>query len=288
MKKKYIFLLLSIFVIGLVAAIVYQEPWSANNDAGGFNLTNLNWVVADIFSGEFIGENTGSMNWTKLQNYPTACPASGAITTLGDSVTCSDLWVDVAGDVMTGGLNMSQNNISNISYLNPGAEDLSAGGNFAVVGNITGNQFYGEMWVHNETGYATTAIASSDVWYNLTGFNDTDMVTGQTLNGFTYDDANEHLTALVAGKYRAIFSVSTGNAGNNQEYEFAIAINNIIQNNSVIHRKLATAGDVGDTATSGFIDLAINDHIHLMTLNKDGTADIQAHAMNLNLVRIGD
>lgn len=38
--------------------------------------------------------NIESMNWTKLKNYPTACPGSAAVTTIGDSNTCQDLWID--------------------------------------------------------------------------------------------------------------------------------------------------------------------------------------------------
>ena len=154
--------------------------------------------------------------------------------------------------------------------------------------NVSTNSYYGEMWIQNETGYVTTTITSSNVWYNLTGFNSTIVETGQSLNGFTYDDANEHLTVLIAGKYRAVYSVSAGNAGNNQEYEFAVAINSLVQNNTVTHRKIQTNGDVGDVGGSGLIDLSVNDNVHLMTSNKDGTADIQTHAMNLNLIRIGD
>ncbi len=40
--------------------------------------------------------------WTNLQDYPTTCPGSSAITQLNDSVTCSDLWGNVEGDVFTG------------------------------------------------------------------------------------------------------------------------------------------------------------------------------------------
>ena len=269
MKNKLLFgIILTIVLIAFATAVFYPEPWGNNQDGGGNNLTNIGWISADTFNGSVQGNVSGNMAWSNLTDYPVACPGSSAVTTLNDSVYCSDLWVDVAGDVMTGSLNIS--------------------GDLNITGNFTGNQIYGEMWMQNESGYSTTAIASSSVWYNLTGFNDTKVVTGQTLNGFTYDNAAEHLTALIAGKYRVIYSVSKGNAGNNQEYEFAVAINSIIQNNTVIHRKLGAAGDVGDTATSGFIDLIVNDNVHIMTRNKDGTADIETHAANINLIRIGD
>ena len=266
-KKKLIFSLLGIiFLLTFVIAVSYPEPFNSNVDANQYNISNADWVSANVLNGTtitgtFTGEVTGTMNWTKLQNYPAACPGSGAITLLNDSVTCSDLWVDVAGDTMTGALHIS--NVLNITgnftinnsvffvnrdngrvgigmtgpsekldvagaikasgtiygnradrfafyaisggvYVGGLVDNYFAGNvgigtdspthklnvvgdvnfteNLEVGGNITGNQFYGEMWMQNESGYVTTAIASSDVWYNLTGFNNTDVVTGQTLH----------------------------------------------------------------------------------------------------------
>lgn len=80
---------------------------------------------------------------------------------------------------------------------------------------------------------------------------------------------------------------SFSNAGNNVEYKTAIAINQVIQNNMVTHRKVGPAGDVGNTGTSGFIDLSVNDNVSLMILNDDGVQDVGTHATNVNLMRIG-
>lgn len=122
MKLKSTAILLGIIlVITLVTAIVYQEPWSADVDAGNNSINNVNNITANIFNGgTFIGSFVGdldSINWTKLKNYPVACPGSGAITQLNDSVTCSDLWVDVAGDTMTGNLTFSNSGILNLSLI---------------------------------------------------------------------------------------------------------------------------------------------------------------------------
>ena len=406
MKRKFLLgIIAAIALMTFVSAAIYVEPWNTDVNAGGYDISN----VGNITANNFLGNLSGNLDWDNLENFPVACPGSSAITQLDDSVTCSDLWFNLAGnETITGNMTFSNEaGILNLSFIKSldwtnvtltesqitdlqnylvngtdgwtlnfseifsldwsnvtitesqitdldhningtninvldingssmtlnGDLNMSAGnltlmdkitfrflevidnlvdgwititgnlqvngdtnmtgnlnvsGHVDVGGNFTGNYYYGEMWMHNESGYVTTPIASSLVWYNLTGFNDSTRETGQTLNGFTYDNAAEHLTALVAGKYKAIFSVSKGNAGNNQEYQFAVAINDVIQNNTVIHRKLGTGGDVGDTAVGGFIDIVVNDNIHLMTLNKDGTADIQTHAMNLNLVRIGE
>lgn len=61
--------------------------------------------------------NATNMSWVGLHHYPAACPASSAITQLGDSVTCTDSWIDAAGDNITGTLNMSNNNITYVNRL---------------------------------------------------------------------------------------------------------------------------------------------------------------------------
>jgi len=221
-----------------------------------------------------------------------------------------------------GNLTMHGNNITNLSYINPDGEELFLGGNMTLTdrisfafgqaidnlvtgwlritgnlqvdgdlnmtGNFTGNQIYGEMWMQNETGEITTAIGTQDIYYNITGFNATDWATGQSLNGFAYDNAAEHLTALVAGKYKIDYSISAGNAGNNEEYHFVVAINNVLQNQTVSHRKIATAGDVGNSGGTGFLDLLVGDNVHMMVADHGGTADLEVHSMNLNLMRIGE
>ena len=63
------------------------------------------------------GTISGALNWTDLNEYPVACPGGYAITQLNDSVTCSDYWVDVAGDTMTGDLNMSFNDITDVGRI---------------------------------------------------------------------------------------------------------------------------------------------------------------------------
>ena len=61
--------------------------------------------------------NINSLNWTVLQNYPDACP-SGAITTLGDTVTCTDGWVDITGDSMSGNLTFNPTkSVVNVTYV---------------------------------------------------------------------------------------------------------------------------------------------------------------------------
>lgn len=143
---------------------------------------------------------------------------------------------------------------------------------------------YGEMWFHNDLSNVTTTINTQGVYVNVTGF-DTGELTGQTLNGFSY--FTDTLVAQVAGKYKVEYVLSFGNAGNNQEYQLHIAINDNHQNQTDAHRKIGAAGDVGNVKASGFIDLKIGDQINLHVRNNDGTGNVISHASNINLVRIG-
>jgi len=152
----------------------------AGNVVGNFS-GNASGIFEGNASGLFYGNLSGNMAWSNLTDYPAACPGGSAITTLGDSVTCSDLWVDVAGDVMTGGLNMSQNNISNISYLNPGAQTLFIGGNLTVNDNldVVGNMSLGDKITFGFGQFIDNLV---DGWLRITGNLQVDGDTNMTGN----------------------------------------------------------------------------------------------------------
>ena len=137
--------------MGLIGLIVLvSADWTPQgniNLRNIYNITGGNWISANFFNGTLTGEVTGSMNYTKLKNYPVACPGSSAITQLDDSVTCSDLWVDVAGDVMTGGLNIS--------------------GDLNVTGNVTSENLFIKQYIFAHTN-RTHSLVTMSVWANLT------------------------------------------------------------------------------------------------------------------------
>ena len=119
MEKKFIIIVLLglILAISVVSAVFYPEPWGNDVDAGNYNLNNVNNITANNFIGAVVG-SVDSLNWTKLQNYPVACPGSGAITQLDDSVTCSDLWFNLAGnETISGNMTFSGAEILNASSI---------------------------------------------------------------------------------------------------------------------------------------------------------------------------
>ena len=119
MNKKLIIIIVTILliVIGLCSAVTFSPQ-------GNIDLKNLynitNWANL-IITGNIEGNGTenisgfnnisgtyldGNSTW-EHQSYPAACSANYAVTALGDSVTCTDSWVNIEGDDMTGNLGIN-------------------------------------------------------------------------------------------------------------------------------------------------------------------------------------
>jgi hypothetical protein len=64
-----------------ITYVNYLNPSGTQLNIGG----NIN-AIGNVTANEF----RGAINWTYLQNYPVACPANSAVTTIGDSNTCTD------------------------------------------------------------------------------------------------------------------------------------------------------------------------------------------------------
>ncbi|GAG93377.1 unnamed protein product, partial [marine sediment metagenome] len=124
MRKKLLFGIIAVIaLIAFAAAAIYTEPWNSNQRGGNHNLTEMGWISANTLNGTniigtFTGDVEGDMNWTFLKNYPVYCPGAGAITGLNDTVTCEDLWFNIAGnETITGDMNFSGGGIYNLSFI---------------------------------------------------------------------------------------------------------------------------------------------------------------------------
>ena len=177
-------------------------------------------------------------------------------------------YVEIAG-------NLSVNNTLNVT------KDLN------VEGNITGNLIYGEMWFHQHVSGVTSVINTIGVAVNVSGFTGASE-TGQDLNGFGYDSANEWLNCRVAGKYDSSYQLSFGNAGNNDEYMIRLAVNGVGFNKTASHRKIGANGDVGNTAGFGALNLSINDNVSMQIIGVDSSVNILSHSGSVALLRIGN
>ena len=54
--------------------------------------------------------NIDSLDWTKLQTYPSACPANSYVTQIADTITCtaiSDVYISNSGDIASGNYNFT-------------------------------------------------------------------------------------------------------------------------------------------------------------------------------------
>jgi len=95
-----------LFLASLVVAAtskVYVNYDFNGNDI--FNVTNVNATNL-----------RGNLAWVNLTNYPAACSSGYAISQLNDSVTCTDAWVNVAGDTMTGELRLNNSRVNISSH----------------------------------------------------------------------------------------------------------------------------------------------------------------------------
>lgn len=128
MKSKAILGIIGIILaISLAAAVYYPAPFGQNLDLGDFNLTNGQLISARDFNGtnaqfdtiNISGSLAGPVNWTYLQNYPSPCPGTSAITTINDSSVCSDLWFNIAGEeTITGNMTFDGGGIHGLLFLN--------------------------------------------------------------------------------------------------------------------------------------------------------------------------
>ena len=107
MGKKFILLMiLGILLVGFIYAFEFQTIYNpftgkldyhVNGNFTGENITVDNMNVLGDFN--VTGNSIFNLNWTYLQNYPSACPAGTFLTQLDDSVTCT---APVADDIDPG------------------------------------------------------------------------------------------------------------------------------------------------------------------------------------------
>jgi membrane-associated HD superfamily phosphohydrolase len=184
--------------------------------------------IADL---SITNDKISEVNWTKLQDYPTGCPAGQAVRVIGDTLTCvdinnvvNDLWVNESGDTMTGNLNMSNNNITNLANINPtdntnlnidsGTVYIDATNNRVGIGttspaaklHVYGGASEGEILVSSDTNVGASLYLTE--------------ATGKSAGArLQFDGANNKFiiytsgTATWTGNERLVIDRDTGNVG---------------------------------------------------------------------------
>jgi len=233
----------------------------------------------------------------------------GAITALGDWLSITDVYrIDSYQNIIispqagyktvlnyyggTGGIEFGDG-ASGINSVMTGSGDWGIGttspthklnvvGDANITGNMTTNQYYGEMWYHNHTG---TTLTFEDTVWNPLYFTNADMLNGFTFTGGFMESSN--LTAQVGGRYKADYRLS-GSGQNNHIYHSIIMINGIEQEKCGDHKKMAAGGDLIPMGHSCFIDLNVGDTIAVAVRDYGGSGTGDYYSSNINLVRIGD
>ena len=136
---------------------------------------------------------------------------------------------------------------------------------------------FGEMYIHDDAGGNVT-ISNTSYYFTVDG------MTAGFLNRFSF--AANALTALDSGLYRTNYAVSFG-GGSSDLYEIAIKVNDVVQNNCELHRKLGTGGDAGSAGGSCLLNLTAGNTITMGISDNDATADAEIFTANVNMIRIG-
>ena len=140
-------------------------------------------------------------------------------------------------------------------------------------GGGTSAAAFGETYLSGNT--TETSISASGTWYAVSG-----AWAGGELSGFTRSGGV--LTAVADGLYRVVVSLSAKSAGQNQDIEFGISINDADPvAKAVMPRRLST--DFGAIPLSCIVSLSAGDNIRLKTRNTGGTANVTVGNSNLSI-----
>ena len=149
-----------------------------------------------------------------------------------------------------------------------------------VIEKTPTNSTYGEMFMRNEAGL-TIPIGAINTYYNITDFQAGD------LNNVLFN-GNETLTIQKEGIYSVDYSISFAGGGSDL-YGVTLAVNSKVQNDTYIHRKLGSSGDVGNAGGTGIIHLNIGDKINLWIEDESSSGPGSAasiHMANVKIIKI--
>lgn len=223
-------------------------------------LTNLEFANSGhTFTSPSQVLNIGSYNFTTSGNITLG---QRIIFTLGETIdNLVDGWIRITG---------------NLRIL----------GDLNVTNNFTGNQIYGELWLHDGV---TIDLVGVGVYVNITGLNST------WNNGFTYD-GNGTLTAQIRGVYDTQWHLSFSGSASS-EYDTGIGINGDVlgmvngqsMNKTQAHKTIGTGGQTENMGAGGNLCIAVGDQITMMIADESTPAqDATINNLQLNLQRIGD
>lgn len=150
-------------------------------------------------------------------------------------------------------------------------------GDVVVSGNISGNFYYGEMYLYNHSDLIN--IISPEIWHNVTNF------TEGHNNGFSF--SNSTLTAVLRGIYRLEYNLISESDKDAIHY-FAPVINNETQNNCRTAVFAIKKNSLNSASNSCYVRLNSSDVLSLKVSNYIDSEDIIIREANFNIFRIGN
>ena len=142
---------------------------------------------------------------------------------------------------------------------------------------------YGAIFVND--GSTNQVIGTGTTPVKSTGFTDNGLS-----KDCTPDAANDKITITRLGVYWVGCSTSFRSASSGTVWHITPFLNGVAQVQLEAHRKVANANDVGDTASSGFIDVTTVPWDLDMRVHHDsgGDANFTPEDMSLNLTYVGE
>jgi len=153
-------------------------------------------------------------------------------------------------------------------------------GNVNIVGNITTNEYYGEMYSKNDTGVGMIDLATADVYVMLAN------QTNGTMNGFSLMGGS-NLTADVSGVYQVNAKVAVTAGSPAGEYGMKVYVTDTEQNNCYDH--FHVGADQVSMIISCIVRMNVGDNINVrFDDNASPVTDLTFYNSNINLRRIGN
>ena len=210
-----------------------------NNDCIGFEgggvEYNLRRTPINIYTtddGIYTTEFFGNINWTYLQNYPSACPANTFATEMGDSIICSSV----------GGL------ISNVTV---------------IPGNWIGENVFSSFIPRESSGLNTIINSKDNFIINLDSNNNqvsTFTISGNILNssGTPFFTVDENGDGMISNSFNATILRQNGNVVLDSSDE-----SNLNVNSSSYWDNLNSPSDInaGDITADGTYILSSNESV---------------------------
>ncbi|MFC1898643.1 T9SS type A sorting domain-containing protein [Candidatus Cloacimonadota bacterium] len=301
MKKFAIIFLVFIVSYTFLSANDYGMMYIDSGSGTSANLSSSAWhIVGDGTDSDFVGgsyinghvsynasSNRLSITTTAAEDYFVKFSLSfegdtgadyliGIATNNGSSTTDPDALTDPiltkrytsgrdVGNVTASGIIQVNGTIHLYLEVKPNAEadfkPVHAQVVAVKVSELTSNPCYAQLYTSGNTTAQSLTSSMTKMKYIDTA--PTDYLNGWQRTTAATDTYELEENAGIAGKYLAIISASfkrTG-AANAVIAEFALAINNSIQNQVKMSRKVNNADDTGNAVTCGIIDISSSDNV---------------------------